>query len=234
MFQRGSNAQYNLAAPNSLPIRIANYQRRVMYEVFLELTEIRPQETVLDVGVTSDRAYASSNYLEAWYPHKMTITALGLDDAGFLEELYSGVRFVRGNGLTLPFADESFDVVHSSAVLEHVGHLDRQARLVRECARVARRAVFMTTPNRWFPVEFHTSLPLLHWLPKASFRAIIRRLGLEFFADEENLNLMSRSELAGIVAAVHEFNWLIKPISLVGLSSNFIVSGTRRSSDRGL
>ena len=23
----------------------------------------------------------------------------------------------------------------------------------------------MTTPNRWFPVEVHTRLPLVHWLP---------------------------------------------------------------------
>jgi hypothetical protein len=30
--------------------------------------------------------------------------------------------------------------------------------------RVARRA-FVTTPNRWFPLEVHTRLPLVHWLP---------------------------------------------------------------------
>jgi hypothetical protein len=30
--------------------------------------------------------------------------------------------------------------------------------------RVGRRA-FITTPNRAFPVEVHTRLPLVHWLP---------------------------------------------------------------------
>ena len=34
-----------------------------------------------------------------------------------------------------------------------------------EALRVARRA-FVTTPNRWFPVEVHTRLPLVHWLPE--------------------------------------------------------------------
>jgi hypothetical protein len=36
---------------------------------------------------------------------------------------------------------------------------------VAEALRVARRA-FVTTPNRWFPIEVHTLLPLVHWLPE--------------------------------------------------------------------
>jgi hypothetical protein len=28
------------------------------------------------------------------------------------------------------------------------------------------QAVFLTTPNRWFPVEVHTRLPVVHWLPE--------------------------------------------------------------------
>jgi hypothetical protein len=41
----------------------------------------------------------------------------------------------------------------------------RQQAFVREALRVGRR-VFLTTPNRWFPIELHTRLPLVHWLPK--------------------------------------------------------------------
>jgi hypothetical protein len=26
----------------------------------------------------------------------------------------------------------------------------------------------VTTPNRWFPLEVHTLLPLVHWLPPAA------------------------------------------------------------------
>jgi hypothetical protein len=47
--------------------------------------------------------------------------------------------------------------------------------MVAECARVARKGFCLTTPNRWFPVEFHTQLPLLHWLPKAWFRLILEK-----------------------------------------------------------
>lgn len=46
---------------------------------------------------------------------------------------------------------------------------------------VARRGIFLTTPNRSFPVEFHTQLPLVHWLLKPTHRAIFRLLGFPQF-----------------------------------------------------
>ena len=41
----------------------------------------------------------------------------------------------------------------------------RQRTFVAEALRVGGR-VFLTTPNRWFPIEVHTRLPLVHWLPE--------------------------------------------------------------------
>src|SRR6266536_1231038 len=193
------NRQYNIAAPDSMAVRIATWQRRKMYARFVEDCGVTRHDSILDLGVTSDRSYASSNYLETWHPHKERITAAGIDDASFLEAQYPGVRFVYANGLNLPFSDRSFDVVHSSAVLEHVGTASNQAAYVRECIRVARKAVFLTTPNRWFPVEFHTVLPFVHWLPKPTFRALMRRTGRAFFADERNLDLLSRRDLSAAV-----------------------------------
>ena len=145
------NSQYNVAKPDSLAIRLAHRQREVMFERWLRTCSVGPQDTILDVGVTSDTTYSSSNYLEAWYPQKSKIVACGIDDASFLEDMYPGMTFVKANGLDLPFEDGSFDVVHSSAVLEHVGSYENQMRFVRECARVCRRTFFLTTPNRWFP-----------------------------------------------------------------------------------
>ena len=72
---------------------------------------------------------------------------------------------MQGDACALPFADGSFDVVFSNAVIEHVGDIDRQRLFVAEALRVGRR-VFLTTPNRWFPIEVHTRLPLVHWLPE--------------------------------------------------------------------
>jgi hypothetical protein len=225
------NPQYNVAAPGSIAVRIATRQRRRMYARFLQQAGVTDRDSILDIGATSDRSYASSNYLEAWYPRKERVTAVGIDDASFLEQQYPGVRFVRANGLKLPFADRSFDVVHSSAVLEHVGDAANQAQFVRECARVARKAVFITTPNRWFPVEFHTVLPLVHWLPKRAFRWLMRRTGRGFFAEEANLNLLSRGELDRIARGIGGFAFDVSTVALVGWPSNLLLAGRRAVSD---
>ena len=223
------NRQYNVAAPDSLAVRIATWQRRRMYERFAALTRLDDEDSILDVGATSDRSYASSNYLERWYPRKARITAVGVDDASFLVRDYPGVTYVRADGLTLPFAERSFDVVHSSAVLEHVGGRARQRRYIGECARIARKAVFLTTPNRWFPVEFHTVLPLVHWLPKRAFRSLLRRTGRSFFADERNLDLLSRRDLAALVADIEGFEFAVSTVTLLGWPSNLLLVGRRRA-----
>jgi Methyltransferase domain len=221
------NAQYNVAAADSLPVKIAAHQRRKMFARFLADTGAGADDMVLDVGATSERTYEASNYLEAWYPHKDKVTAIGLDDASFLATLYPGMRFVRADALALPFADAAFDVVHAAAVIEHVGAFERQRGLLRECCRVARRAVFVTTPNRWFPIEFHTVLPVVHWLPKPLFRDLMRRTGRGFFADEANLNLMTAGELGRAAAGVAGFSATVSTVHLGGWPSNLLLTMRR-------
>jgi hypothetical protein len=223
MLSTTTNAQYNVAKPGSLPQRITAGMRQVMYERFLAETAIAPDDTLLDVGATSDRVYAFSNYVAAWYPHKAKITAVGIDDASFLEELHPGLTFQHADGCDLPFADGSFDVVHSSAVLEHVGSRERQKTFIRELARVARRAAFITTPNRWFPVEVHTVLPLVHWLPPAAFRAILAALGHQLLSREENLNLVGAGDLRRMCRELGIARAEVSSSRLLGWPSNLLL-----------
>jgi len=224
---RDPNAQYNLAAPESLPVRVAARVRRRMFEAFLAEFKPGDKETVLDLGVTSDQTYIHSNYFEAYYPFKNRITAAGIDDASFLQTLYPGVRFVFANALHLPFPKEAFDLAHSSAVLEHVGSSENQVRMIVECLRVSRRGIFLTTPNRWFPIEFHTQLPLFHWMPTRLYRAIYRAMGYDFFADEANLNLMTQSGLHRATAGIAGWQFRVDSARLLGLKSNLILMARR-------
>src|SRR5712664_2727481 len=108
----GGNATYSSVNPRSVPDRVGNYQRRKLFAAFMKTTESDPPPMILDVGVSSANSYFSSNYLEALYPHKSQITTVAIDDASFLQKLYPGLRFLQADGLALPFADDSFDVVH--------------------------------------------------------------------------------------------------------------------------
>jgi SAM-dependent methyltransferase len=224
---RKPNAQLNLAAPGSLSVRIATRVRARMFDAFRQGLMPRENETVLDIGVTSDRSYESSNYFEALYPWKSRLTAAGLDDASFLETLYPGIRFVSADAMALPFDDDAFDLVHSAAVIEHVGSRERQRRMLGECLRVARRGVFLTTPNRWFPVEFHTQIPLLHWLPTSLYRQTLRALDHDFFADETNLNLMSRRNLLDIAVGFSDWRFEVRSQRLLGMTSNLLLLAQR-------
>jgi hypothetical protein len=78
------DSQYYVLEPGSIQVRIITRQRRVMYRRFVELLDVGPQTTIIDIGVTSDRTFENSNYLEAWHPHPGRIMAVGLDDASFL------------------------------------------------------------------------------------------------------------------------------------------------------
>ena len=147
--------------------------RRRKLALFLEVMGLTPATTVLDVGVDEvslgdaggQSGCTTHNLLEERYPWPERLTALGLHDGARFRERYPQIAYVQGDACALPFADGAFDVVHSNAVIEHVGGRERQEAFVREAVRVGRR-VFVTTPNRWFPIEVHTRLPLVHWLPE--------------------------------------------------------------------
>ncbi len=221
------NDQFNFAAPDSLAMRVSMIMRRQMFAMFMAELQPSADDFVLDVGVTSDRTLDNSNYFEALYPYKHRVVAAGLQDAAFLESEHPGVRYVQANGLAMPFADASFDLVHSSAVLEHVGSIDNQTRMIAECLRVARRGVCMTTPNRWFPIEFHTQLPLVHWLPKPACRRMFRALGFGDLAEEANLNLMTARELRSITPRFPGWQFRIAAARLIGWKSNLILFARR-------
>ena len=150
--------------------RISLRSRRRKFALFMETMAPTAETKVLDIGA-DDSAFGEGggcstlNFFEELYPWPEQVTALGLNEGERFRASFPRVRYVQGDALALPFADGSFDVVFSNAVIEHVGDRERQRRFVAEALRVGRRA-FVTTPNRWFPVEVHTRLPLVHWLPE--------------------------------------------------------------------
>jgi SAM-dependent methyltransferase len=85
-------------------------------------------------------------------------------------------RFVRGDAMTLPFGDNSLDVVVCAQVYEHVPD-DR--RLADEIYRVLAPGgvVLFSGPNWLFPIELHYRLPFVHWLPSRLAARYLQVLG---------------------------------------------------------
>ena len=140
--------------------------------LFLELNQPGPATTVVDVGVTNAPfgGGSSDNFFEALYPWPARITAVGNTELDRFAAAFPQVRAVQSDGRRLPFADGEFELGFSNAVIEHVaGGRAGQRQFVAELCRVAQR-VFVTTPNRWFPLDPHTLLPFAHWLPPGPAR----------------------------------------------------------------
>ena len=146
--------------------------RRRKLALFTETMRPTAETTVVDVGV-DDSGFGEQgscgtlNFFEELYPWPERITGVGIHEGRRFTQRYPAARYVRASALGLPFEDGAFDVYFSNAVIEHVGPRNAQRRFVAEALRVAPR-VFITTPNRWFPIELHTRAPLVHWLPDAA------------------------------------------------------------------
>lgn len=90
--------------------------------------------------------------------------------------------FQVADGCDMPFEDDYVDFALANAIIEHVGDEQRQRALVSEATRVARCWV-ITTPNKWFPIESHTSSLFVHWFPawRKGRREFTRLLSLREF-----------------------------------------------------
>lgn len=200
--------------------RLSLRVRQAHFALFME--HLRPDDTtrVLDIGVTADNDLREANFFEKLYPYPANITATGIEDASRLEELFPGLKFVAMQSSRLPFADKAFDVAFSSAVIEHVGNREQQRQFLEEMLRVA-DAVFFTTPNRWFPIELHSALPFLHWLPQRVHQRLLSAIGQGQWASTEHLNLLSPRSLRSLFPSDARF--VLHRHRLCGWCSNLVV-----------
>jgi hypothetical protein len=188
---------YEVVKPGSVARRVFVSARNRIYADFLAACSPTPTETILDVGI-SDVLNDAANFLERLYPCPKQITACGLGEAREFQAAFPLVKYQQIKlDEALPFADESFDLAISNAVLEHAGSREKQVRFVRQMVRVARR-VFITAPNRFFPIEHHTLIPLAHWTD-ASFRIACALAGKQKWCRQDELILMSPRRLVSLV-----------------------------------
>ena len=205
--------------------RISTIARRQVHDLFMEKMQPKQRDRILDIG-TSDDTGIEANMLEQLYPCRENLTCASLTDGKLILAAYPGVHHVRiVAGGPLPFDDNAFDIVYSNAVLEHVGSRTQQGGFIAEMCRVAPRR-FLVVPNRGFPIETHTCLPLVHYLPKPWFRRLLRHTRYDFWAHEENLNYISVSDLRAMWPAGCQPKKIYTGIGLGFWKSNLVIYQT--------
>ncbi|WP_266181031.1 class I SAM-dependent methyltransferase [Dyella humicola] len=143
----------------NMPLRALKARK---IEVLLGLDEERSRGSLLEVGTGSG---GIAHYFAHSTSRQWSVSAVDVIDN---RQLKDGYDFQLIEGCLLPFADETFDVVISNHVIEHVGDESSQLLHLRELRRVLKPGGrgYLAVPNRWMVVEPHYRVPFLSWLPK--------------------------------------------------------------------
>ena len=186
----------------------------------------------LDVGTTPDNENKSSNFivknLEKNFEYK-SYSNCDIEDPFFLASKNGSITDSLSSDLMNYLKS---DVVLSSATIEHVGSYENQKKMIKNVALLTNKIFFITTPNKNYPIDFHSKLPIVNMLPNNIFRKILKLFNFEYLSKEENLNLLSLKDLKNFLSEtkVHEdFDIKIKHIRLFFMKSNFIIIGTKKT-----
>jgi hypothetical protein len=154
--------------------RWSEARRRDRGEMFRTLLAPTAQDRILDLGSEE------GDHIAAVVPFRENVTIADIDGAA-LERGRTRHGFntaLLDESGSLPFADDEFDIVFCSSVIEHVtvdkdqlqglsdgrafqaASWQHQQRFADEIRRVGKR-YFVQTPNKWYPVESHTWLPVI-------------------------------------------------------------------------
>ncbi len=215
------------------------------------------QWTQLDGALILDNGCGLGTWLSAFAIHSRHRFGLEVEPDRALVARQTGAGIALGVGETLPFASNSFDVVFSNEVIEHVAD---DARYAAEMVRVTKPGgrILIFCPNRWYPVEQHGiywrgqyhfgNKPLVNYLPDPlrnrlapHVRAYTKRGLLRLFADLPVTVVHHGRIFGGYDNIEYRLPWLGRwlkkalyaaektPFSILGLSHLLVLEKTTTS-----
>ena len=205
----------------SLAYKISKFNRERKFKEFLSNLHPTSETTILDVGFSDKEFSSTDNFLEKHYNYPENITALGIEKPQNFSKKYPKTKVVTYNGKDFPFKNDVFDICWSNAVMEHVGDREAQVQFIKEIKRVAKTA-FITTPNKYFPVEIHTRTPILHFLPKKIFDCYLTLIGKKW-ATKSYMNLLSKKNIHNILSLAQIHNYRIIKNRILFFTLDFVI-----------
>jgi len=206
---------------------IIKNKRLEISNIINQLIEEYKLTDVTDIGTTNDDEFESSNLiiknLKKIKEYKSISDQL-ITSKGFIKSLNKSIT---SNFTENEFYDYSSDLIISNATIEHVGSFDNQKKMIENIIKLTKKVFVISTPNKFYPLEFHTKIPFLHWLPDHYFRKILKIFGYKDLSEERNLNLLSKSQFVKILKKLNFKNYKFKYINLFFLKSNIILIGLK-------
>jgi len=154
-----------------LKLKMQKVWRKQRMAVFEEKMPLKNGSRIIDLGG-----------LPPTWEHidlDLDITLLNLPDSQARDMLAERTykhkyTFVEGDACDAAmFADNSFDIVYSNSVIEHVGDESRQQAYANTVRRLA-PSYWIQTPSIWFPIEAHSNMPFWWFYPEPLKQAWIK------------------------------------------------------------
>ena len=196
--------------------------RKNMFNKISRFVDIYSFELVLDIGSTSDTGLASNMFLHFFSEFNVVSISDQVIPAE-VREKFPHVKFIKGDALRLDYPEKHFDLVFSNATLEHVGSISNQSTFIKEAVRVSKKSTIIIFPNRWFPIETHTKLPLIHFLPNRIHRKILKGIGYHELALEKNLNIPTKRQVVNLMKNLKLETFKIHKIKFLFFTSNLVI-----------
>ena len=209
--------------------KIIKKKRSEMLNILNKNIKDNDIESFLDVGTTEENELESSNYfVKNFYKIKIknSISDQEIKNNNFNKFLRKSIT---SEFLETEIENYKSDLVISSATIEHVGSYENQIKMLENIIKLTNKYFFITTPNRFFPIDFHTKLPIIHMLPKKIHRKILRLINLKEYAEEENLNLLDENTINKLINTQQNATFKIRifKVKLFGLTSNLLIFGEK-------
>ena len=94
--------------------------RIFFFKYFCDSIKFDDKSKILDIGTTPSTEDHENLFIKL-FPYKFNITCLSNIDCTPIKDKFKGLNFILGDGRASNLEDNSFDIIHSNAVIEHVG-----------------------------------------------------------------------------------------------------------------
>ena len=154
--------------PDSLGAKFRKERLKKFEHLFFRNFDPKKPISILDVGGT---AYF---WKHSQIPN-LPLANIVLLNLHLEKSTHPNIESRIGDATQMPeFADQSFDLVFSNSVIEHLYTFENQQKMADEILRVGKRH-FIQTPNKYFPVEAHYALPFAQYFPDSLLHFLLTK-----------------------------------------------------------